>query len=83
MRRSTLPRRKCVTAPDRRLVRAGGDRDLRRDAEEGQQRREQKAATNAEHAGEKAHGRARAREHQHVRGNAGDGKIEREVHGPG
>ena len=49
-----MPRLKCASEPENEdgddLVGAGGDRDRRRDVVEDQQRRDEEAAADAEHA---------------------------------
>ena len=57
------------------LRRDGGDRDGRRNAGEDQQRRQQKAAADAEHAGEEPDRPAHAQKEEHVDGQLGDREV--------
>jgi predicted secreted Zn-dependent protease len=66
-------------ARDRRgdhLVGAGGDGNDRRNVVEDQQRRDQEAAADAEHAGQEADGRAHAEDDENVHRQFCDGQID-------
>ena len=82
MRKSILPRRHCASAPGHRggddLVGAGRDGDGWGNPREHQERREQKAAADPEHAGEEAQRRAKAQHHQEIHRDLGDGQIDLE-----
>ena len=58
------------------LVGAGGDGDRRRDVVEDQQRRDQEAAADAEHARQEADRRAHGEQHEDVDGHFGDREID-------
>ena len=54
----------------------GGDRDRGRDADEDQQRRHQKSAADAEHAGHETHRRAHRQDEENIDRNVGDRKVQ-------
>src|SRR3546814_15532988 len=68
-------------AGSRHLRRRGGDRDRRRNAVEHQERRGQKAAADAEHAGQKADQPPKEDDHQRIYRKTRDRKVK--VHGEG
>jgi hypothetical protein len=53
----------------------GSDRDRGRDPDEDQQRRHQKSAADAEHAGHKTNGRAHRKDEKNIDRNVGDRKV--------
>ena len=54
----------------------GGDRDRGRDADEDQQRRHQKSAADAEHAGHETNRRAHRQDEENIDRNVGDRKVQ-------
>jgi hypothetical protein len=58
------------------LGRLRGDRDGRRDAQEDEERRHQKAAADPEQAGDEADRRAHPENHEHADRHLGDGQVD-------
>ena len=54
----------------------GGDRDRGCDADEDQERRHQKSAADAEHAGHKPNRRAHRQDEENIDRNVGDRKVQ-------